>query len=209
MSQEYRDTDNGDSGNAVPDAIDAFSVGSADSGNGNGGLAPEPERSPGKRKGRPPGSKNTGSGKSAGAGKEKASHKLDLSSLTGLFVGVHVIAAGATGVPEVAIDMAEGDAFMKSAQNVMRHYSVESSQKTIDWLAFGGTCCMIYGTRFGAYMLRKRSESQENIRPGATVYQMAPRQPPASSARPAAAPAPAPVPQQDHVAVEMEYDAGE
>lgn len=82
-----------------------------------------------------------------------------------------------TGVEEIAIDKSEGDQFMNSAQNVMRHYSVQSSQKTIDWLAFGGTCCMIYGTRFGAYMLRKREEAKDSVRPQATVYQMPVRDP--------------------------------
>ena len=90
-----------------------------------------------------------------------------------MFVGVHVILAGAVDVPELVIDEGEGKQFMVSAQNVMRHYSVESSQKTIDWLAFGGTCAMIYGTRWGAYMMRKRAEKTE--RPTAKVYTMAPR----------------------------------
>jgi hypothetical protein len=93
---------------------------------------------------------------------------------------------------------------MKSAQNVMRHYSVESSQKTIDWLAFGGTVCMIYGTRFGAYMLRKRTEKQDRVpRPAATVYQM-----PARTANPppnAQQQQPQPEPP-SHVQVEFEHD---
>ena len=117
---------------------------------------------------------------------------------------MHVIASGATGVPEVAIDMAEGDTFMKSAQNVMRHYSVESSQKTIDWLAFGGTCCMIYGTRFGAYMLRKRSEKQEQVKPMATVYQMPSRQ---NAPQSPAQSAPQPQQMETHVQVEFESEA--
>jgi hypothetical protein len=158
MPEEFRDTIDANGGDPIIDAVDIGEAGKA-------GAAPEPARAaPGKRRGRPPGSRNA-----SGASKEKTRHTLDLSSLTGLFVGIHVIAAGATNVPELAIDMKEGDDFMKAAQNVMRHYSVESSQKTIDWLAFGGTCCMIYGTRFGAYMLRKREERKE-ARPSATVY---------------------------------------
>lgn len=116
-----------------------------------------------------------------------------------------MIAAGASNVPELAIDMQEGDTFMKSAQNVMRHYSVESSQKTIDWLAFGGTVCMIYGTRFGAYMLRRRSEQQEQQRPGATVYQMPVRQT-VQATNPMSAPGPVSQEAQSHVNVEPEYE---
>ena len=99
------------------------------------------------------------------------------------------------------MDMSEGDQFMKSAQNVMRHYSVESSQKTIDWISFGGTVAMLYGTRFGAYMLRKRTEAKEENRPRgyATV------QPPS---RPQASPQPQPAPG-DHITVEMEFDGQE
>lgn len=154
MPEEFRDSIDAGAGDAVPDAVDI----------GTATAAPEPARAPGKRRGRPPGS-GAGSGKSTGTAKEKARHSLDLSSLTGLFVGLHVVAASVMNTPELALDMAEGDQFMKSAQNVMRHYSVESSQKTIDWLAFGGTCCLIYGTRFGAYMLRKRTELKDDRRP--------------------------------------------
>lgn len=93
-----------------------------------------------------------------------------------MFVGLHVVLSNSLAVPELTMDMAEGEQFMKSAQNVLRHYSVETTQKSLDWIAFGGTCCMIYGTRFGAYMLRKRSEAPQ--RPAATIYQMPQRQGP-------------------------------
>lgn len=98
---------------------------------------------------------------------------------------------------------------MKSAQNVMRHYSVESSQKTIDWLAFGGTCCMIYGTRFGAYMLRKREEAKEaGPRPPATIYQMPARAPTKQETASASMHNPPPQPQAEASAMapmEFEY----
>lgn len=151
MPEEFRDSLDAGAGDTIDGAVDIGSIAS---------IAPEPERKPGKRRGRPPGSGAGTSGAGKGTGKEKTRAALDLSSLTGLFVGIHVIASGATNVPELVIDQSEGDAFMKSAQQVMRHYSVESSQKTIDCLTFGGTCCMIYGTRFGAYMLRKREEAK-------------------------------------------------
>lgn len=114
------------------------------------------------------------------------------------------MAATALKTEELAIDMSEGDAFMKAAQNVMRHYSIESSQKTIDWLAFGGTCAMIYGTRFGAYMLRKREEKIAQ-RPPATVYQMPVRQTAPTSPK---APAPQSQPQAEaHIMPEAEFEA--
>lgn len=101
--------------------------------------------------------------------------------------------------------MKEGEDFMSAAQNVMRHYSVESSQKTIDWLAFGGTCCMIYGTRFGTYMLRKREEALNRQRPTGTVYSM-----PRAVAQPMREPPPPPPPPQamegGHIVPEMEFE---
>jgi hypothetical protein len=112
-----------------------------------------------------------------------------------MFVGLHVVAAQSLKVPELALDMSEGEQFMKSAQNVMRHYSVETTQKTLDWIAFGGTICMIYGTRFGAYMIRKRGEGEEK-RPAATVYQMPPRQNETSNSQPS---------QGEHIMPEMEF----
>lgn len=200
MPQEYRDA-----GADFGEDISASAIDIGDIGRGGNGGAPEPERGPRLRKDGKPWAYRTGprGGKSAGTGKEKTRNPLDLSSLTGLFVGIHVIAAGATNVPELAIDMDEGKQFMLSAQNVMRHYSVESSQKTIDWLAFGGTCCMIYGTRFGAYMLRRREEQKEAIKPNATIYQMptVPRQPPQQQQSRDQQPPP-----ESHVVPEMEFE---
>lgn len=77
-----------------------------------------------------------------------------------MFVGAHVALSGALNVPELAMDMEEGDRFFKAAQNVMRHYSVDTTQKTVDWIAFAGVVATIYGSRFGAFMVRKRMEAE-------------------------------------------------
>jgi len=76
-----------------------------------------------------------------------------------MFVGMHVMAASNLGIPELAIDMSEGEQFMKAVQNVLRHYSIETTQKTLDYVALVGCIGMIYGTRFGAYMIRKKEEA--------------------------------------------------
>lgn len=72
-----------------------------------------------------------------------------------MFVGAHVLLADRTGVEELAISMDEGTAFVCAAQKVMRHYAVETTQKTMDWLSFMGTTSMIYIPRFIAYKNRK------------------------------------------------------
>lgn len=75
-----------------------------------------------------------------------------------MFVGLHALLSEATRVPELAVSKEEGDAFMLAAKNVMRHYSVTATQKTIDWIAFTGTVGGIYGTRIASYSMRRRDE---------------------------------------------------
>lgn len=88
---------------------------------------------------------------------------MDLSSLVGVFVGAHVIIAERYEVPELVMDMSEGQQLADAVQNVLRHYSIETTQKAIDWAALIGTSCMIYGSRFGAYMLRRAAEKRSGI----------------------------------------------
>lgn len=75
-----------------------------------------------------------------------------------MFVGMHVLLSERIEVPEIAITQEEGEQFMKAAQNVMRHYSVETTQKTLDIIAFAGVSAQIYMPRMAAYGIRKRSE---------------------------------------------------
>lgn len=58
----------------------------------------------------------------------------------------------------MAISDEEGEQFMKSAQNVMRHYNVQTTQKTLDWVALMGVSATIYGTRLYAIMNREPSK---------------------------------------------------
>lgn len=67
-----------------------------------------------------------------------------------MFVGLHAALAIRTGVEELAITPDEGEQFMTRAQAVMRHYSVETTQKTMDWIAFMGCAGMIYAPRAAA-----------------------------------------------------------
>lgn len=77
-----------------------------------------------------------------------------------MFVGLHATLAMATKTPELQIDPQEGEAFMRCAQNVMRHYSVETTQKTLDWIALMGCAGTMYGTRFVAIANRKGQARQ-------------------------------------------------
>lgn len=65
--------------------------------------------------------------------------------------------AQATGVPELAVTDEEGKSFMDAAANVMRHYSVVGTQKTMDWVAFASCCAGIYGPRAFLLISKRRT----------------------------------------------------
>lgn len=79
-----------------------------------------------------------------------------------MFVGIHAILAERTDTPELAITEDEGKQFMQAAQNVMRHYSVESTQKTLDWVALFGCAGAMYMPRIAAVGMRKRSSARKS-----------------------------------------------
>lgn len=100
---------------------------------------------------------------------------MDLSSLTGLFVGLHVALAEITKTPELSLSMKEGEDITRATQNVLRHYSVETTQKTIDIAALVGTLAQVYGFRWGAYMLRTRSPRREPQRRTSPIVDVTPQ----------------------------------
>jgi hypothetical protein len=78
-----------------------------------------------------------------------------------MFVGLHALLAVRLETPEIAISDDEGVQFAKAAQNVMRHYSVKTTQKTLDTIALAGVTVGIYGPRFAAWRFRKAAEKAE------------------------------------------------
>lgn len=87
-----------------------------------------------------------------------------------MFVGVHAMLAMQTKTPELAITEDEGKALMRAAQNVMRHYSVQTTQKTLDWVAFLGAAGGMYGTRLFAISVRRSAERAAKAAEGGNVY---------------------------------------
>jgi hypothetical protein len=72
--------------------------------------------------------------------------------------------------PELAITEDESKQFLKAAQNVMRHYSVQTTQKTLDWIALVGVTTAIYAPRFAAIAFRRakkdsRATARHNVVP--------------------------------------------
>lgn len=88
-----------------------------------------------------------------------------------MFVGIHAMLAMSTKTPELELSEDEGKQFMTCAQNVMRHYSVTATQKTLDWVAFVGCCTMIYGPRVAAIGFRRASEQQPKQEEKSNVIQ--------------------------------------
>ena len=79
---------------------------------------------------------------------------------------------------------------MKAAQNVARHYSVQTTQKTLDWIAFAGIGVGMYGPRVVAIAVRERGQQPSR---GGEVVRFPQRPPfarPQATAAPPAQPAP-------------------
>lgn len=77
-----------------------------------------------------------------------------------MFVGLHALLAMRMRVPELEMTQQEGVEFTKAAQNVMRHYSVRTTQKTMDWIAFAGVTAGLYAPRIMAARMRVKMEAE-------------------------------------------------
>jgi hypothetical protein len=75
-----------------------------------------------------------------------------------MFVGLHVGLASFTKIEELAITQEEGETFMTAAQNVARHYSIETTQKTMDWIALCGCLTAMYGPRAIVVSIKMRNK---------------------------------------------------
>jgi hypothetical protein len=89
-----------------------------------------------------------------------------------MFVGLHVLLAERTQTPEIAISDEEGRAMQVAAQNVLRHYSVAASQKTLDWIALWACVGGVYGPRVVAIAVRRQSETAAKKPPRGQVIRL-------------------------------------
>jgi hypothetical protein len=76
-----------------------------------------------------------------------------------MLAGVHILLAERTGLPPLAMSEPEAREICKRGSAVLAHYSFETTQKTLDWLAFGGCLSMAYLPRIAAcgLILRQRA----------------------------------------------------
>jgi hypothetical protein len=116
--------------------------------------------------GKPPRKQRSDIGKSRaskGTGTSKKPEKvaLDLSGLAGLFAGMTAALSANRDIPELEVSQEESEDLAAKAQAVLRHYSVESTQKGVDIITLLGCVGGIVSTRVAAYTLRLKMEKQE------------------------------------------------
>lgn len=80
-----------------------------------------------------------------------------------MFVGLHALLANNLDTPELAISPDEGKQFMTAVQNVMRHYSVETTQKSLDWIALAGCAAGMYFPRVAAVSIRRKGRQRQAV----------------------------------------------
>jgi hypothetical protein len=124
-----------------------------------------------------------------------------LTGLAGLFAGLHVQLAMLTECPGIAMTEADAKAYLNAWQNVLRHYSLEATQKAIDIFTLSSLTLVIYTPRLALGIKRYREgaprQREAEYRSGpARIFQFGPSPVTAASvtpnthAAPAAPPAP-------------------
>jgi len=78
-----------------------------------------------------------------------------------MLIGISTMLAFKTGIEEFAIGEDEMTAWLRAASTVSNHYSIETTQKTLDWVAFGGISLQIFGTRAVAIAVKTRQPKQQ------------------------------------------------
>lgn len=144
--------------------------------------------SAGKRRGRPPGSRNKQSA-TTGNTQEKAPQNI-AENLERLLLSTHLMGAAMLKCPELELDVDEAKKLASAIREVSKHYPVVFDPKKMALMELGTVALMVYGTRGVAIYKRIQRESQPQP----------PRQQPVNidtrKQRPATPGAPAPQPAQ-------------
>lgn len=138
------------SNDGIP-TIDAATAidGTGSDGSGNDGTSGSDDSGRPKRKY----TRRTGSG-------TKAQSSLDLSGAAPILLSIHAMLAAATKCPELGISEMESKNLAEAAGKVMRHYDVQTTQKTLDWVNFAMVVGACYGPRVFAIGQRQKQERQ-------------------------------------------------
>jgi hypothetical protein len=82
-----------------------------------------------------------------------------LSSLQGVFIGLHTGIAMMTDTPEWQVTQDETTQFFTAAEKLARHYDIPATQKMLDTIAFIGMAGSIYVPRL-AFSAQKRQAAR-------------------------------------------------
>ncbi|WWT37957.1 assembly protein [Enterobacteria phage PRDcanary] len=139
--------------------IDPGTVASASGGSGSDAGSGDSGDKPRKR-GRPAGS-GTGAkrGRPAGSAAKKVPATVGVEKI--LF-SLHMMAASALKVEELALDEKEAEALAGAVQEVASHYDISPDPKVMAWAGLIGVCASIYGPRVAAYKMRKAADKRDN-----------------------------------------------
>jgi hypothetical protein len=91
---------------------------------------------------------------------------VDLTGLAGMLAGCMTMASLNFNAPEWQVGEVEAKEYLVHVQNVMRHYSADSTQKSIDVAMLIFASSMFLGTRSAATMVRLREEREGKRAPG-------------------------------------------
>lgn len=173
MTTENQQSELDGAGFIIGDGTPTESTGASEAPQQEAGFEP-----PKKRRGRPP--KNpmltegvpSGSAKSASTARaSKAKGKYtpgDLQAMAKQMVGVHMLVATMTGIPEAIISEEEGIAMASAINNIAEQYDLAIDGKTGASLQLFATAAMIYAPR--ALMFRKRIQ-EERVRSQSQVVE--------------------------------------
>lgn len=140
--------------------------------NGYDVESPRTERIPGigdaelprPRRGRPPGSRNTGPGKSnTEAGDAKTKVRLDSFSIEGLLIGIHQMGAAMLKTPELEISKDEAKQLSDAVQAVAKEYNHVINPKTAAWIQLCVACGAVYGARIVAVRMREKQAKKAKV----------------------------------------------
>ena len=146
----------GNGSNGIGDVIEGFesydprSAAGTDSGAGASGSA--------KRRGRPPGSRNTSRAGAAPTAQTKAQ---DLGNIETLLLSVHSAIAGFLETPELELDGSEATKLAGAMQRVADQYPVRITPKLMAWLNLSFVAGGIYGSRYAAIKVRLKMEAEK------------------------------------------------
>lgn len=115
-----------------------------------------------KRRGRPPGSRNSGGSANTNT-TEKAKILLSSFSIEGLLIGIHQMGAAILKTSELEISASEAKQLSDATQAVLKEYNHVINPKTAAWIQLCVALGSVYGTRIVAVQMRNKTERKAKV----------------------------------------------